>query len=68
MNKNNESFDYIMFAGKTKDELHPISSWRCTGDAIEAANRLLETNVYKYIEITYMPEADENINEIIWTN
>jgi hypothetical protein len=56
-----------MFAGKTQDDLYPISAWADKEDAIEAAKRLLETKVYKCIEVTLMPE-DDDINEIVWTN
>ena len=68
MKKTKICHDYIMFAGKTQDDLHPISAWVHKEDAIDAAKRLLETKVYKCIEITYMPEDDDDINEIVWTN
>ena len=68
MKKTEKSYDYIMFAGKTKNDLYPISSWQNKEDAIEAAKRLLDTKVYKCIEVTLMPEDNDDINEVVWTN
>ena len=68
MKKTEKSYDYIMFAGKTKNDLHPISSWQNKEDAIEAAKRLLDTKVYKCIEVTLMLEDDDDINEVVWSN
>jgi hypothetical protein len=68
MKKTEKSFDYLMFAGKTKDDLYPISSWQNKEDAIEAAKRLLATKVYKCIEVTFMPEDDDDTNEVVWSN
>ena len=67
MKKTKIRHDYVMFAGKTQDDLYPISAWTNKEDAIEAAKRLLETKVYKCIEVTLMPE-DDDINEVVWTN
>ena len=68
MKKTEKSYDYIMFAGKTKNDLYPISSWQNKEDAIEAAKRLLNTKVYKFIEVTLMPEHDVDTNEVVWSN
>lgn len=68
MKKTKKSFGFIMFAGKTKDDLYPISAWQDLDEAIEAGRRLLKTKVYKYIEITYMPEDDNDVNEIVWAS
>lgn len=63
-----KKFDYIMFAGKNKNDLYPISSWQDKDDAIEAAKRILATKAYKCIEVTLMPEDDDDINEVVWSN
>lgn len=60
--------DYIIFAGKTKDDLYPIAAWLNKEDAIATAYRLLDTKVYKRIEIIYMPEDNDDINEVVWSN
>ena len=68
MKKTEKTYDYLMFAGKTKNDLYPISSWQNKEDAIEAAKRLLDTKVYKCIEVILMPEDNDDINEVVWTN
>lgn len=68
MKKSEIPHNYIMFAGKTKDKLYPISAWVNKEDAIEGAKRLLDTKVYKCVEITYMPEGDDDTNEVVWSN
>lgn len=65
--KKTEKFDYLIFAGKTKDDLRPACAYKFKEDAIEAAKRLLDTKVYKCIEVTFMPE-DDDTNEVVWTN
>ena len=66
--KKTEKFDYLIFAGKTKDDLRPACAYKFKEDAIEAAERLKATKVFKFIEVTYMPEDDDDTNEIIWTS
>ena len=63
-----EKFDYLLFAGKTKNDLYPIAAYKTKEDGIEAAKALLETKVYKCLEVTLMPEDDNDINEVVWTN
>lgn len=63
-----KSFDYIIFAGKTKDDLHSISAWQYKDNAVKAAKRLLSTKVYKCIEVVFMPEYDDDTNEVVWSN
>lgn len=68
MKKTKARYDYVIFAGESKNDLYPISAWVEKEDAIEAAKRLQETKVYKCIEVTLMPEDNNNINEVVWTN
>ena len=68
--KKTEKFDYLLFAGPTKDDLHPACAYKFKEDAIEAAKRLEAEKIksMKCIEITYMPEDDDDINEVVWSN
>ena len=68
MKKTKARYDYVIFAGATKNDLYPISAWVNKEDAIEGAKRLQETKVYKCIEVTLMPEDNIDINEVVWTN
>ena len=68
MKKTNTGCNYVMFAGENRNDLYPISAWSDKDEAIEAAKRLLDTKVYKLVEVTFMPEYDVDINEIVWTN
>ena len=68
MKRTNTGCDYVIFAGDTKSGLYPISAWSDKDEAVEAAKRLNTTKVYRCIEVTFMPEYDDDINEIIWTN
>lgn len=68
--KKTESFDYILFAGETKDNLHPICAYKTKEDAIAAAKRLEKELIsgMKCAEITFMPEDDDDTNEVVWSN
>jgi hypothetical protein len=63
-----EKFDYILNAGKKKDNLYPICAFKTKELAIEGAKVLLPTKVYQYFEVVYMPEDNDDINEVVWTN
>lgn len=65
-----EKFDYLLFSGPAKDELSPICAYKDKKEAIEAARRLEGAKVrgLKCIEVVYMPEDNDDINEVIWTN
>lgn len=62
------SYDYIMFAGETEDNLQPISAWKSVEEAIRNAYSLLDHKLHKYVEVTFMPEDDDDTNEIVWSN
>lgn len=68
--KKTEKFDYLLFAGKTKDTLNPACAYKYKKDAIEAAKRLEAEKIkgMKCIEVCYMPEDDDDINEVVWSN
>lgn len=68
--KKTEKFNYLLFAGKTKDELYPACAYKTKEDAIEAAKRLEAEKIsgMKCIEVTYMPEDDEDTNVVVWSN
>lgn len=63
-----EKFDYILFAGQAKDRLQPISAWKDPEEGIRAAYSLIDHQLYKYCELTLMPEDDIDVNEVIWFN
>lgn len=66
--KKTEKFDYLLFAGKTKDDLRPTCAYKNKEDAIEAAKRLEAEKIraMQYIEVTFMPEDDVDTNEVVW--
>jgi hypothetical protein len=65
-----EKFDYLLVAGPTKDTLDPECAYRHKEDAIEAAKSLQAKKIKaaKCIEVVYMPEDDDNTNEVVWSN
>jgi len=68
--KKTEKFDYLLFAGKTKDDLRPACAYKFKEDAIEAAKRLEAEKIkaMQCIEVACMPEDDDDINEVVWSN
>ena len=65
-----ESFDFIVNAGPTKDNLRPACAYKTKEDAIAGAERLVAEKIpgLKYAEVVYMPEDDDDINEVVWKN
>lgn len=63
-----EKFDYILFAGETKDNLQPVSAWKTEEEAIRAAHSFLDHKLYKCVEVTFMPEDDVDTNKVVWSN
>lgn len=65
-----EKFDYILFAGETKDNLQPACAYKTKKDAIEAAKRLEAEKIsgMKCIEVTFMPEDEVDTNKVVWSN
>lgn len=57
---------YVVFVGDTKDDLYPYLSSSTKKLAVEAAKEL--TAKYCCVEATYMPEDNDDINEIIYSN
>ena len=68
--KKTEKFDYLLFAGKTKDDLYPTCAYKSKEDAIDAAKRLEAERIsgMKCIEVVLMPEDNDDINEVVWSN
>jgi hypothetical protein len=68
--KKTEKFDYLLFAGPAKDDLHPACAYKNKDDAIEAAKRLEAEKIkgMKCVEVTFMPEDDDDTNEVVWSN
>ena len=61
-----EKFDYILNAGKKKDNLYPICAFKTKELAIEGRSTS-PYKVYQYFEVVYMPEDNDDINEVVWT-
>ena len=57
---------YVVFAGKSCSEENPMSAWPTEDSAIEAGQVLLDSKFYNYVEVVFMPEDDDDINEVIW--
>jgi hypothetical protein len=68
--KKNEKFDYIVNAGPAKDNLRPACAYKSKEDAIAGAERLAAEKIpgLKYAEVVYMPEDNDDINEVVWSN
>jgi hypothetical protein len=66
--KKTESFDYIVNAGPTTDNLTPLCAYKTKEDAIAGAQRLAAEKIsaFKYTEAVYMPEDDIDTNEVVW--
>lgn len=65
-----EKFDYLLFAGPSKDDLYPTCAYKTKEEAINAAKRLEAEKIknLKCIEVVLMPEDNDDINEVVWTN
>lgn len=61
----NDINDYIINVGQDKQDLGPFESAHTGEEAIARALELSEE--YKMVEVVYMPQDDEDINEIIWS-
>lgn len=60
-----ESYDYVINIGYYDDDLYPYdTAYSSEVEAIEQAKWLLEE--YNFTEVVYMPEDDEDINEVVW--
>jgi hypothetical protein len=57
---------YVIFVGKSKDELEPISSVATRQEAINAVATL--KNSYPFVEAIFMPETNDDISKIICYN
>lgn len=57
---------YIIFAGDLKEHLHPMQSAPDKEAAITDARRWQKA--YRFVEAVYMPEDDNDINEVIYKN
>lgn len=68
--KKTKKFDYLLFAGPAKDNLRPACAYKYEEDAIEAAKRLEAEKIsgMKCIEVAFMPEDDDDTNEVVWSN
>ena len=67
-----ESFPYVIFTGETKNDLYPVGTAPTKEEAISRAKALAVLGKanprYKCAEAIYMPEDDDDINEVVWTN
>jgi hypothetical protein len=63
-----ESAPYVLFGGTSTYDLQPLSAWFTKEDAINKAGVLIATSdEYTYAEVVYMPEDDDDTNEVVWT-
>lgn len=61
---NVDTADYIVFAGPNTNEMEPVQAFSSMTSAISFANNLNINN--KIItEVVYMPEDDEDTNELV---
>lgn len=70
--KKTESFPYIIFTGPTKDDLYPVRAAATEEEAIQSARAIALLGkcnpTYRCAEAVYMPEDDDDINEVVWSN
>lgn len=70
--KKNESYPYVIFTGQTKKDLYPVSVAKTKEEAISYAKSLALLGKVKpehtCAEAVYMPEDDDDINEVVWSN
>lgn len=62
-----DSAPYILFAGETKDSLYPLKAFRDKDEAIADAKETVKLGC-PCAEVVYMPENDDDINEVVWSN
>lgn len=55
---------YVIFVGTSRDDLEPVEAVPDRKSAIAAAIKLQDQ--YPFVEATFMPEDDEDINEVIY--
>ena len=58
------TYDYMINVGMEKDNLQPYLASPTKEEGIKDARRVLK--FYNYTEVVYMPEDDEDINEVVW--
>lgn len=67
-----ESYPYVIFTGPTKDDLYPVRTAATEEEAIASAKAIALLGkgnpTYKCAEAVYMPEDDDDINEVVWSN
>jgi hypothetical protein len=61
-----DSNAYVVFAGSSKEELQPVFSAPTKRSAVAKAKKL--ATEYNCVEATYMPEDNDDINEIVYSN
>ncbi len=70
--KKTGSFPYIVFVGPTKNSLYPTVACQTEEEAIAKAKSVAVlgkvNSRYKCAEAVYMPEDDDDINEVVWSN
>lgn len=70
--KKTESFPYIIFTGPTKDDLYPVRAAATEEEAIQSARAIALLGkgnpMYRCAEAVYMPEDDNDTNEVVWSN
>lgn len=63
---------YVIFSGETKNDLYPVGAAPTKEEAISRAKALALLGKvkpeYKCAEAVYMPEDDDDTNEVVWSN
>jgi hypothetical protein len=60
-----EENDYIINVGNFLDDLTPFASAHSYEEGVEKGEKLLED--WKFVELIYMPQDNEDINEVVWS-
>lgn len=60
-----EQNDYILNVGHDRSNINPFDSAHTEAEAIQKAELYCED--WKCVEVVYMPQDNDDINEIIWS-
>jgi hypothetical protein len=60
-----EQNDYILNVGQDRSNINPFDSAHTEAEAIQKAELYCED--WKCVEVVYMPQDNDDINEIIWS-
>lgn len=58
--------DFIINVGQDRSNINPFDSAHTEAEAIQKAEQYCED--WKCVEVVYMPQDNDDINEVVWSN